>query len=264
MELLGAGERPQGGRHIGQVAQLEAHIAGMAGGGGPYVRVAQRVDDGSVPAGALAEHAAPSLASASELALDVGQHFGNQEIFPRTRRRRVDVLIAADARETIGKCDDHRRHALLADQPVKTFRHVLPEGHPIGLGEAAAGYTDQVDKEGQPASVMPGRDIDIDGGAAGSPKMFPFSTSLSTVTRLTEPLGPGIYHSSSSLNERVIRNEIITLDTTFYKAHRGNLSGTPSAHRSGVPDIAGDTDLRQTLLAVKRPATQGQQNGTGS
>jgi hypothetical protein len=54
-----AGECAQGRRHVGQIAQLEAHITGMTGRGRPDVGVAQRVRSRAIPAGALAEYAAP-------------------------------------------------------------------------------------------------------------------------------------------------------------------------------------------------------------
>src|SRR5438067_505357 len=41
--VLGTGERAQYRRHVGQITQLEAHIAGMAGRSRPDVGVAQRV-----------------------------------------------------------------------------------------------------------------------------------------------------------------------------------------------------------------------------
>jgi hypothetical protein len=56
--VLGTGERAEDRRHVGQIAQLEAHIARMTGRGRPNVGVAQRMRDRAVPAGALAEHAA--------------------------------------------------------------------------------------------------------------------------------------------------------------------------------------------------------------
>jgi hypothetical protein len=54
----GAGERAQHRRHVGQIAQFEAHIAGMTGRGRPDVGVTQRVGDRAVAAGGLAKDAA--------------------------------------------------------------------------------------------------------------------------------------------------------------------------------------------------------------
>ena len=68
-----------------------------------------------------------------------------QEVFPGSHRSRVDVvdvLVAAEPGEAIGKGDDDRWHALFADQPVEPFRQVLAEADPGRVGQAAAGETD--------------------------------------------------------------------------------------------------------------------------
>jgi hypothetical protein len=57
-----------------------------------------------------------------------------QEIFPSAGGSRVDVLIAAEPGEAIGKGDDNGWHALFADQQVETFRQILAEADPIRLG----------------------------------------------------------------------------------------------------------------------------------
>jgi hypothetical protein len=57
-----------------------------------------------------------------------------QNVFPGTRRSRVDVLVAAEPGEAIGKGDDNGGHALFADQPVEALRQVLVEAGPIRLG----------------------------------------------------------------------------------------------------------------------------------
>jgi len=57
-----------------------------------------------------------------------------QEVLPSARGSRVDILIAAEPGEAIGKGDDDRWHALFPDQPVETFRQVLAEADPIRLG----------------------------------------------------------------------------------------------------------------------------------
>src|SRR5271157_5180392 len=106
----------------------------MTGRGRPDVGVAQRVRDRAIPAGALAEYAAASGAATSEALLDRRQHFMQQEVLPSTHGSRVDVLVAAEPGEAIGKGDDDRRHALFADQPVEPFRQVLAEAGPIRMG----------------------------------------------------------------------------------------------------------------------------------
>src|SRR3546814_13886488 len=69
-------ERAQRRRHLREVVELEAHVAGMAGGGGPEVGVLQRMGDGAVAAGGLAEHAAPPGAAAAEALLDQRHQIG--------------------------------------------------------------------------------------------------------------------------------------------------------------------------------------------
>jgi hypothetical protein len=56
---------------------------------------------------------------------------------------------------------------MLADKAIKTLRHILLESGPVGVGQATAGYADQVDKQGQPVTVVPGGDVDIDGARRG-------------------------------------------------------------------------------------------------
>ena len=160
--VLGAGECAEDRWHVGQITDLESHVAGMTGRGRPDVGVAQRVGYRAVAAGALAEHAAPPVAAASETPLDGGQHLMQQEILPRACRSRVDVLVAAEPGKAIWKRDDDRRHALFPDQPVEPLRQVLAEADPIRVREAAAGETDKVHKQRQSLSVMPGRDVHID------------------------------------------------------------------------------------------------------
>ncbi len=157
-----SGEGAQHRRHVRQIAQLEAHIAGMAGGGRPDVGVPQRVGNRAVSAGAFAEHAATPAAAAAEALLDRRQHLVQQEVLPRTGRSRVDVLVAAEPGKAVGKSHDDRRHALFADQPVEPFRQVLAEADPIRMGQAAAGEPDQIDQQRQVPPVVPGRDIDVD------------------------------------------------------------------------------------------------------
>src|ERR1700730_17458462 len=97
---------------------------------------------GTVPAGTFAEYAAAPGAAASEAPLDCRQHFMQQVILPSAHGGRVDVLIAAEPGEAIGKSDHDRWHALFPDQPVEPFRQVLAKAGPVCVGEAAAGETD--------------------------------------------------------------------------------------------------------------------------
>ena len=108
----------------------------------PDVGVAQRVRERAVPAGALAEHAAAPGTATPEALLDSWQHFLQQEVLPGAHRSRVDVLVAAQPGEAIGKGDDHWRHVLFADQPVEPFRQIFSEADPIRMGQAAAREAD--------------------------------------------------------------------------------------------------------------------------
>jgi hypothetical protein len=145
------------------IAQFEAHIAGMTGRGRPDIGMAQRMRDCTISARALAEHAAAPGTSTSEAPLDCWEHFMEQEVLPSAHRSRVDVLVAAEPGEAIGKRDDDRRHVLFADQPVEPFRQVLAEADPIRMKQAAAREADKIDEQGQSLSVMPSRDVHIDG-----------------------------------------------------------------------------------------------------
>src|SRR5438552_18325373 len=99
----------------------------------PDVGVAQRMRERAVPAGALAEHAAAPRTATPEALLDSRQHFLQQEVLPSTHRSGVDILVAAEPGETIGKGNNHWGHALFADQPVEPFRQVLAETGPIRM-----------------------------------------------------------------------------------------------------------------------------------
>src|SRR6266446_5993974 len=98
----------------------------------------------AISAGALAEHTAPSCTATSEALLDCRQHLMQQKVLPSTHRSRVDVLVAAEPGEAIGKGDDDRCHALFPDQPIEPFRQVLAEADPICVGQAAAREADKI------------------------------------------------------------------------------------------------------------------------
>src|SRR4051812_16179394 len=105
----------------------------MAGRRRPDVGMAQRMRDRAIPTGALAEHAAAPATATSEALLDCRQHFLQQEVLPGPHRRGVDILVAAEPGEAIGKGHHDWWHALFADQPVEPFRQVLSETDPIRM-----------------------------------------------------------------------------------------------------------------------------------
>jgi hypothetical protein len=104
------------------------------------------MDDGAVAAGGLAEDGAPAGAAAAQLALDHRHHLVDQIVLVAADGGAVDVLVAAEAAEAIGKGHDHRRHAALADQAIEALRHVLGEGTPVGVDLAGTGEADDIDQ----------------------------------------------------------------------------------------------------------------------
>src|SRR4051794_9885124 len=123
--VAGPGQSAQHRRHVRLIAQLKPHIAGVTGRSRPEVGMTQRVRNRTVPAGTLTEHAAAAAATASEAPLDLRHHALQQETPPRAGGSRVDVLVAAETGETIGKSDANQRHRAFADQPIEPLRQVL-------------------------------------------------------------------------------------------------------------------------------------------
>jgi hypothetical protein len=120
------GEVSQDLREVDEVEQFEAHVARMTGGRGPYrSTMAHRVDDRAEASRTLAEDAAPTLAAAAELRLDLRQHFVDEEAFPESHRGTVDILVAAKPCEAIREGDGGRRHRARTDQPIEPLRQVL-------------------------------------------------------------------------------------------------------------------------------------------
>jgi hypothetical protein len=120
------------------------------------------MSDRAVTAGTLAKHTAAAGAATVEALLDGRQHLVQQKVLPGAHRRRIYVLIAAKPGKAIGKCDDYRRHDLLADQPVEPFRQVLAEAAPIRVGQPAACKSDKIHKQRQALPVLPGRNVHVD------------------------------------------------------------------------------------------------------
>ena len=162
MELAGAGERAQHVRHVGQIAELEAHIAGMARGGRPDVGMVERMHDRAVAAGALAEHAAPPVAAAAESPLDGG----SISVIRKSAQAPVDAELtywlppirvkqSGNATTTGGM----RRSPISRSSRSGTFSRKPP----VGVRRPAGGEPDQVDQQRQSLSVMSRRDVDVDG-----------------------------------------------------------------------------------------------------
>src|SRR3984957_169951 len=125
--------------------------------------MAQRMHYGSISAGALTEPPATPRAATSEPLLDRGQHLGDQEVLPRTRCCRIDILVAANPGEEIGKRDHDWRHTFLPNEAIEAFRHVLCETRPVGIRQATTRNADQVNEQGQPVTVLAGMKLLIAG-----------------------------------------------------------------------------------------------------
>src|SRR5215208_4068112 len=95
------------------------------------------MDHGAVAARALAQHAPTSVPAAAEAALEEGQHLANEERLPLSHGGAVHILIAAKAREAIGKGHCDRRHGTGADQAVEALGYVLSVVLPVGVSGTA-------------------------------------------------------------------------------------------------------------------------------
>jgi hypothetical protein len=120
----------------------------------------------AVTARAFAEHAALARAAAMKFFFHERHRFLQQEIGPRPHRRAVDILIAAQLGEAIGKRHDARRHRTASDQTVQPLRHVLGKVLPIGVRRAAGGETHKIDQQRQAVGLTSRGNIDVDDARA--------------------------------------------------------------------------------------------------
>jgi hypothetical protein len=125
------------------------------------------MDQSAVPARALPEHAPASVAAAAEALLDVGHHLADEECLPGSHGGAVHILVAAKAREAIGKGDHDRGHLACSDQAVEALGNVLAVILPVGVGRSARRIADEIHQEGEPAPVMACGHIDIDPATGG-------------------------------------------------------------------------------------------------
>ena len=160
-----AADGRQRAQHDGKfvtIQKVEPHIAGMHRRRRPEIGIEQRVDHRAIAAGAFAEDAAFAFAAAAEFLFDGRHGFFHQEVGPAAGAFAVDVLVAAEFGEAIGKGDDARRHRAGCDQPVEALGHVLAEILPVGMRRAAGGEADNVHQQRQSMPVMAGGDVDVD------------------------------------------------------------------------------------------------------
>ena len=91
-----------------------------------------------------------AIGERAELAIDERHELARQVVgVARRSRRRVDVLVAAERREAIGKDDDERAHLALVHEPRRALGHVLVEVAPVRVRRAAARETDEVVDDGE-------------------------------------------------------------------------------------------------------------------
>lgn len=101
-------------------------------------------------------------AATAKLAFHQGQHFVDEEVFPAAHGGRVDVLVAAQPGEAVGKGDHGRGHLARRHQTVQPLGQVLAEVFPVHMARAAGGEADQVDQQRQAAAIVPVGDVDDD------------------------------------------------------------------------------------------------------
>ena len=103
------------GQGIGPVAavdEVEIGVSRVIGYGPPVLCVAHAVDDGAITAGRLAETTPMiPIRQGSKFAVDEGNEFPGQVVGVAADGARVDVLVAAEAGEAVGKDHDRRAHA---------------------------------------------------------------------------------------------------------------------------------------------------------
>src|SRR5690606_23594948 len=110
---------------VGKLQRLEAHVARVAGEGGPEVGVVQAVPGGAETARGLAEAGAPAGAAAGEALLDEGDDLLDEVVGPAAGADAVVVPAAAEPGAAVREGHHHRRYRALLHQPVEPFRDVL-------------------------------------------------------------------------------------------------------------------------------------------
>ena len=151
------GQRVERVRPVGAVDEIEVGVARVVGDRAPVLRILHAVDDRAVAARALAEAAAMlARGEGAELGVDQGNELLREVVGVAADRRRVDVLVAAERGEAVGKDEDRRRHLLLLDQPRGALGHVLGVAAPSGVAGPAAHEADQIEQHRVAAAGVPG------------------------------------------------------------------------------------------------------------
>src|SRR5665213_1649813 len=149
------------------IHQIETHVSGMTGRGGPEIGMENRMNDCSIASGAFAEDTALAFAAAAESLFNEGHGLLQQKIVPAADPRAVDILIAAELTEAVRKRDDAGRHRAASDQPVQPLGHVLAEILPVGVSRSTGSEADNINKQWKSAPVMTVRHIDVDNSRCG-------------------------------------------------------------------------------------------------
>src|SRR5262245_55863482 len=116
----------------------------------PEVRIQHGVHDRAVTAGALAEGTALAWAAAAEFVLDARHGFAAEKIRTASVARGIDVLIAAQLGEAVGKTDRTWLHRAGGDQTVGLRRNVLTEVAPMRMRGPSCGESDKIDEQRKP------------------------------------------------------------------------------------------------------------------
>src|SRR4051812_8589252 len=80
----------------------------------------------------------------AELAVDEGDDLAREVVGVVADRRGVDVLVAAERGEAVGKDDDRRAHLAFSDEARGALGNVVAERLPADVREARAGEADEV------------------------------------------------------------------------------------------------------------------------
>src|SRR5438046_7509019 len=87
-----------------------------------------------------------SAGQRAELAIDERDQFARQVIRIIADGGGIDVLIAAESGEAIGKDDDGGSHLALVDETRGAVRHIVGERTPSGMRQARAGAAYQIEQ----------------------------------------------------------------------------------------------------------------------
>ena len=142
---------------VAAVQEVEVGVAGVVGDGAPVPGVLHAVHHGAVAAGRLAEAAAVIAGrQGAELLVHERNQLRGQIVGVLAHGRGIDVLVAPERREAVGKHQDARPHLVFVDQSSGPIGHVLRKVSPVGMGLAGAGVAHQVEEHGEALALAGG------------------------------------------------------------------------------------------------------------